>query len=165
MAELIFKDVIAMSFGHSPATKFWEIFIFSKIINLVDTTWRFGTCNAFYIVTKSLESFLFMNKKPTCDAHDLVLKHSMLAYNYMDEFCHYKVFEGWKLCETNLIVSMLAHSMTPITKMFENYFQGQNTWLQSDVQRTWCKLTTKNKFIYAFVIKFSLLNIYKECEH
>lgn len=40
--------------------------------------------------------------------------------------------------------------------MFKNYFQGQNTW---------CKLTTKNKFIYPFVIKFSLLNIYQECEH
>jgi hypothetical protein len=59
MAELISKDVIAMSFGHSPATKFWEIFIF--IVKLVDTTWKFGTCNACYIVTKSLESFLFMN--------------------------------------------------------------------------------------------------------
>lgn len=70
-----------MSFGHSSATKFWEIIIFSLIIKLLDTTPKFGTCNAYYIVTKSLESFLFMNKKPACDAHDLVLEHSMLAHN------------------------------------------------------------------------------------
>jgi hypothetical protein len=35
----------------------------------------------------------------------------------------------------------------------------------SDVQRTWCKLIAKNKFIYAFVGKFSLLNIYQEWDH